>query len=418
MRLEVIGLNHITAPLYIRERMAISREQTSEALLFLFNFLEQGIILSTCNRTEVYFLGDGSSRSAEDVNRFLCAHSGIALSELKPHLYLHRQEEAVRYLFKVASGLDSMVVGEFEVLGQVGYALEEAEKTGRISLPLLQLFRHAVRVGRRVREETAISRNPVSVSSASVELCRRLFNNLERCKVLVISAGEAGGLTAQALAKNGVSNITIINRSYVKAQELAASLGGKALPFYHLSEALKACDIAVSCSGSPHYILEGAVVADAMQARPQRPLIIMDIAVPRDVDPEVSNVPNVSLYDIDDLVEICESNRQQREQETEKVLKIIEEEVAKFMDWWRGLEVRPTIAALVEKAEAIRQAQLELTMKKLKGISEEDKVRVEAMTKAIVKKVLRHPILALKNNHSSKDLLQAAQQLFELDGKG
>lgn len=417
MQILVVGLNHETSPVEIRERLALSTERLKEALCSLSEYVPQGIILSTCNRTEVYTLADQHCSEKEKLGGFLSALGGISLAELSPYLHTLRGEKAVRYLFRVASGLESMIVGEYEVLGQVRNALEQAQGTGEVRLPLSNLFQQAVRVGRRARQETAISKNAASVSGAAVELAKKLFKDLPGCKVLVIGAGEAGKLATKALVKSGVSQVDVTSRTYERALSLASEVGGKAVPFHHMEEALRVADIVISCSGSPHYILETSAVVEAMQARPQRPLLLVDIAVPRDIAPEVKGVENAHLYDIDDLKTIFDSNLQEREKEIEKVEAIVDEELAKFMAWCESLEAVPTISALVDKAEKIRRTQLARTLSKMQGLSDEDRAAIDAMTRALVKKILHNPIRRLKNSAQGDNHIQIVQELFDLDTK-
>lgn len=415
MQLLALGLNHKTAPVEIRERVALTNGQLGEALSSLVNYIPQGIILSTCNRTEVYATTDQDhSRSQQAAGKFLSEFGRIPLDQLAPYLYTYQGEEAARHLFRVASGLESMILGEYEVLGQVRTALEKAEGAGHVHLPLLSLFRQAVRVGRRVREETEISKNGLSVSSAAVELSRKHFPALGDCKVLVISAGEAAMLAAKALAKSGVGRILVTSRSYDRAAELASGVGGQAVPFHHLSEALRSASIVISCSGSPHFILDSSSISEAMQARADHRLLLLDIAVPRDINPEVKSIPNVSLYDIDDLKEVAESNRGYREAEVGKVAAIVEAEAKDFASWWEALEVRPTISALVGKAEKIRQAELSRTLSKMPGLSAEEQQRIEAMSASLVKKLLHDPIRHLKNGGLHDNHLQVLRELFDL----
>jgi glutamyl-tRNA reductase len=308
-----------------------------------------------------------------------------------------------------------MIVGEFEILGQVRHALEEAERAGTVQSPLLNLFRQALRVGRRAREETAISRNAASVSSAGVELARQFFGDLTRCKVLVISAGEAGKLTARALVKTGIAEMTVTSRTYERAVALASRLGGRAIPFHHLKQALSEADIVISCSGSPHFILEPPAIEEAMRSRPERPLFLIDIAVPRDIDPEVKKVSNVLLHDIDDLRMVSEANVREREKEVEKVTALIEAEVTKFMEWWDSLKVVPTITALVNKCESIRQRELAKFISRRSHLSEEDRNQMEILTRSIIKKILHDPILRLKKHGADGKYDQAVRELFKLD---
>jgi glutamyl-tRNA reductase len=415
MQILVVGLSHETAPLEIRERLALGNWQFREALISLCDYVPQGIILSTCNRTEVYAVTDESCCDRRGVYRFLCEFGGISEEQLSPYLYEHTGEAAVAHAFRIASGLESMIIGEFEVLGQVRDTLEAAERSGLVGLPLLNLFRQAVRVGRRARRETAISMNPVSVSSVGVELARKTFDDLAMCNVLVISAGEAGQLAVKALAEHGISRIVVASRSQDRAQEVASAYGGKTVPFHRLNEPLMEADIVIGSSGAPHYILEPSDVREAMQSRPERPLVLIDIAVPRDFDPRVREIENVHLYDIDDLKAVSGANRRQRAREIEKVDAIIEDEIDRFMVWWRSLEAVPTITALVTKAERIRHAQVRRAVKKMR-VTEDDRAAIDALTQAIVKKILHDPITYLRNGGHGDKHIQAARDLFKLDG--
>ncbi len=324
----------------------------------------------------------------------------------------------MKHLFRVAAGLDSMIIGEFEILGQVRRALEEAEKSDLAGLPLLNLLRYAVRVGRRVRAETDISKSALSVSSAAVDFAARVVGDIKRCKIVVIGAGEAGKLVAKASRQRGASQIVVVSRSREKGIELAEMLHGKWVAMENLEEQLAACDIAISCTGAPHTVLKLETVQSVMSLHSEHPLVIIDIAVPPDVESGVKQVSNVFLYDIDELTKICGSNYNQRMDEIHAATEMVDDELERFMSDWQELEVRPIIAALVEKAESIRQAQLTLTLKKLPQLSEEELSHLEAMTKAIVNKMLRDPIQCLKNDHGKReDYIRALSELFRLDGK-
>jgi len=409
-----VGLNYNTAPVAVREKVALGVNQMQEALQLLHDYVEGGIILTTCNRTEVYAVGDEPGSAEENVKDYLYTRSGLSPAELSPHLYTHHQEAAVSHLFKVASGLDSMILGEFEILGQVRHALNEAEDTGLTPLSLLDLFRQAIGVGRRAREETSISRNAASVSSAAVDMAKRVFTDLSACKVLVIGAGEASTLVARTLAKNGVSQMVVASRTYDRALALASAIGGGAVPIQSIKEALSIPDIVISCSSSPHFIVEFPMVRKAMKLRPDCPLLIIDIAVPRDVNPEVKKAENVFLYDIDDLTDISESNRRQRESEIDNVIGIVDAEVTRFMSKWNSQEVKPVITALMDKAENIRRDRLNKTLSKLDNLSEEDRAKIEAMTKSIVSRMLHDPVLYLKNNKDGNQYAQTIRKLFKL----
>jgi glutamyl-tRNA reductase len=414
MHVLVVGVNHHTAPLEVREKLALSRKQSREALNSLVDHIPEGIILSTCNRTEVYALSNQDYSSRVGIERFMAQLGNMSASELAPYLYEFHHEKAIRYLFRVASGLESQIIGEFEVLGQVGDSLEYAENTGIVGMPLLNLFRHAVRVGRRVRRETGISRNPVSVSSVAVDLAKKSCGDIANSKVLIISAGEASRLAVKALIGHGINGITIASRSYDRALALAATYDGKAVHLHDLQEPLTEADIVVSCSGAPHYLVKSSAVSEAMQNRPERPLVLIDIAVPRDIDPDTRVIDNVHLYNIDDLKSVSASNHRQRKQETDNVMAIIEEELTKFVSWWQLQDALPTISALVNKAEKIRSAHLDRMLVDMQ-LSAEERAAIDIMTKVIVKKLLHDPIQYLRNGVNGSNSIQTVQELFNLE---
>ncbi len=415
MQINVAGVNHSTTPIEIRERLAVSNEHLADALSLLHGHVSQGLILSTCNRIEVYSLIDSSDSSQPGMD-FFKAWANMSDNDLSSYIYRYRNEAAVRHLFGVASGLDSMIIGEFEILGQVKNSLEEAEKAGMAGHPLHTLVNQALKVGRQVREKTGISKNALSVSSVAVDLAAKAIGDLTRCEALVIGTGEAGKLVAKALKERGIAQIMVTSRSYEKASALAKTLGGSSVDIGRLGQELTGCDIAISCTGAPHLILDLKTLETAMSARVNRPLVIIDIAVPRDVDPEVGRLDNVFLYDIDDFTHISQHNRKQREAETHKVMEIIESEVKRFTSQWQTLEVKPVISSLVGKAEAIRQAQLKSTLKKLRRLSEEERQSLEAMTKAIVQKILHDPIQHLKKDADERDdYIKLVAELFRLD---
>jgi glutamyl-tRNA reductase len=415
MQIHIAGVNHSTTPIEIRERLAVSNDRLFDALSLLREYVSQGLILSTCNRIEAYSVAESSDSSQPGID-FFKAWANISDADLSPYIYCYQNEAAVRHLFRVASGLDSMIIGEFEILGQVKNSLEEANKARMVEHPLRTLLHQALRVGRQVREETGISKNALSVSSVAVELAAKAIGDLTRCKALVIGTGEAGRLVAKALKERGVANITTTSRSYEKASALAKSLGGSSVDIGSLGQELTGCDIAISCTGAPHLILDLKTLENAMSARANQPLVIIDIAVPRDVDPAVGRLNNVFLYDIDDFTHISERNRKQRETEIQKAMEIIESEVKRFTSRWQAMEVKPLISSLVGKAEAIRQAQLKMTLKKLRRLSTEEQQSLEAMTEAIVQKILHDPIQRLKKDaHGRDDYIRLVTELFQLD---
>ncbi len=416
MHVSLVGLNHSTTPVTIREKVAISVEQLHDSLSLLRHYVSYGIILSTCNRTEVYTTDSDALHAEEASINFLESRSNIPDAKLRRHTYVHKDKAAVEHLFRVACGLDSMTVGEFEVLGQVGQALQLAEKARMVNLPLRHVFQSAIRTGRKVREETGISKNALSVSSVAVVLAARVVSDLQNCKMLVIGAGEAGRLVVKVAKERGVSRIVVASRTQERASALAATLGGIPIGLNNLIDELSTANIVVTCTGAPHCILDFRRVQEAMRTRPELPLVIIDIAVPRDVEPAVGQINNVFLYNIDDFTEISDLNRKQREGEIQKAMEIIASELGKFVSWWRALEVRPIVSALVRKAEDIRRTQLNKTLKKLRPLSDAERDSLEAMTKSIVTKILKDPIYCVKANASNnRDYAEMVSELFQLN---
>jgi len=415
MHISLVGINHRTAPIAIREKAVVRVGKLHDSLSLLRSYIPQGIILSTCNRTEVYTTDSDVRHAKTATLNFLKAHLDIPDADLRQHAYISKDEAAVEHLFRIACGLESMIVGEFEVLGQVGQALEVTEKARMAKLPLRHLFQSAVRTGRRVREETDISKNALSVSSVSVDLAAKIIGDFGSCKMLIIGAGEAGRLVAKAARDRGTPQILVASRTQERASTLATALGGTPVSLNNLVEELSTCNIAVTCADAPHWIVNVRQVEAAMRNRPELPLMIIDIAVPRNVEPAVEQINNVFLYNIDDLTQISDLNRRQRVGETEKAEEIIAAEVARFAFWWQALKVRPVVSALMSKAENIRGAQLSRTLKKLHPLSDEERDSLEAMTKSIVTKILQDPIRHLKANINSNDCTEVVRELFRLD---
>jgi glutamyl-tRNA reductase len=412
MQLNLVGINHQTAPLSIREKIAISSEKLTDSLALLHSHVPQGIILSTCNRTEIYTVannGEDTEKAGLDFFKVALAIPGI---DLLKYVYTSSNTDAARHIFRVASGLESMIVGEFEVLGQVRQALEVAEKGGMVDLPLRQAFQSAIRTGRMVREQTGISKNALSVSSVAVELANEIAGDLKTCRMLVIGAGEAGRLVAEVALKKGISQIVIASRTIAKAQALAASLGGIAIGLKELDSELNKANIVVTCAGAPHRVLSYQRIENVMKTRPEVPLIVIDIAIPRNVAPEVNEIKNVFIYNIDDLNGIAELNRKQREKEIQHAEQIINNEVGKFDSWWHELEIRPLVGALMSRAEEIRLAQLNKTLKRLPPLSDDQQENLEAMTKSIVTQILKDPIQYLKTNGNCQ--VRLVEELFNL----
>lgn len=416
MHISLVGINHQTTPIIVREKAALSAEKLYHSLSLLRAYIPQGIILSTCNRTEVY-TADRDGHHAQEVSlNFLKAHLNIPDVDLLRYAYIRRDKAVVEHLFRITSGLESMVVGEFEVLGQVGHALEVAEKAGMVNLPLRYVFQSAIRTGRRVREETSISKNAISTSSVAVDLATRIVGNLRSSKILVIGAGEAGRLVVKVAKERGASRIAVASRTEERSSALAAKLGGISFSLDNLVEELSTANIVVTCTGAPHRILGVGQVEEVMRKRPELPLVIIDIAVPRDVEPAVGQIRNVFLYNIDDLTGISSLNLKQREGEIRKATEIITAEVDKLISWWQALEVRPVVSALMSKAEMIRSTQLDKTLRKLRPLTDEERESLDAMTRSIVTKILKNPIQYLKTNADSNwDYADMVSKLFQVN---
>lgn len=417
MRLSLVGVNHNTAPLAIREKVAIRAEKLCDSLSLLRSCIPHGVIVSTCNRTEIYAV-DAENYQAEKASLdFMKAWANVPDDSLLPYVYVSQDKAAAEHLFRVASGLESMIVGEFEVLGQVKQALATAEKAGMVNLPLRHLFQSAIRIGRRIRNETGISKNALSVSSVAVDLAAGIVGNLERCKMLVIGTGEAGRLVAKAAKERGISHVVVAGRTQERAAALADQLGGIPISARNLREELPAINLVITCSGAPHPVLDVSRVEETMKNRPESPMVIIDIAMPRNVEPEVACIKGVFLYNIDDLTEISNSNRKQREAEILQAEEIILGGMNKFVSWWQDLEVRPIISALMSRAEEVRLVHLNKTLKKLPPLSPEQLESLEAMTKSIASQILEDPVHYLKANGNGA-CGEMIKKLFRLNTEG
>ncbi len=413
MFISAIGISHKTAPLDERERLAFSANELPSALNFVREKLGAGVILTTCNRTELYLTPKENDGEAQPLLELLATAKGVSTCPDPSLFYVLRQEEAIRHLYRVTAGVDSMVLGEDQIVGQVRDALASANKARALNSVLSRLFHCALRVGKRARTETEIGRCGVSVSSTAVELAESVLGDLSQRTVLVISAGESGKLTVDHLLERGVSQILVTNRTYERARVLAARLGGQAVPFRQLPQALANTDIVISSTGAEGFVVGPDDVQHALSGRNGRPLLFVDIAVPRDIDPRVRTLPGVHLFDIDDLRGMGQPDGQDCEREVEKVEAIVKDETESFLAWGRSLDVVPVITSLRQRAEEIRQGELEKTLRRLRGLSEEDRGRLDAMTAAIVKKLLHEPITRVR---AEPDGQQYSEPLIELFG--
>jgi glutamyl-tRNA reductase len=413
-----VGLNHQTSPVEEREQLAFSADELPRALGGLSEALGGAILLSTCNRTELYATVSDDAAQAARLIGLLNGAKGSAVDASR--FYTYRHDEAIRHLFRVAAGIDSMVLGESQILGQVRDAMSAATQVGTLNGALSKLFHAAIGAGKRARTETHIGRHAISVGSAAVTLARQALGDVADKTVLVISAGSMGKLAARALAETGGAQIVVANRTRERAQELAAEMGpdvqGVALSDLHAT--LSGADIVISGTAAEGYIVRAGDVMSVMAGRNGRGLLFIDIAVPRDIDPGAGEIDGVHLFDIDDIEAVTASGLNGREGEVQRVEAIIEEEVAAFLAWWRSLDVVPVIAALRERAEAIRRQEVERTLGRLTDLDDESRQRIEAMTAAIVKKMLDRPIARLKNGADKGLYMEALEDLFDLPASG
>ena len=414
MRVYSLGLSHRSAPIGVREKAAFTRAELPDALQALKETLDNVVILSTCNRTEMYAVATDPEGVQEAFTSLLSRKTSWAEGELSGCLVLYEQEEAVRHLFEVASGLDSMILGESQVLGQVREAYSAAVNQECANGLISKVFHHALRVGKRARRETRIGENALSISSAAVEAARDALGDISRNQVVVVGAGEAGKLVAKAMKDRGVGQMTVVNRTLERARDLALELEAEAAPLDCLSDLLGSVDIVVSCTDYHGVMITTEMVDRAMARRNGNPLLVVDIAMPRDADPAIGEMPGVSLLDMDDLQSVSHANRMEREKEVAQVDGIIDQEIGKFSDWWDSLRVAPGIAQLREHAEALRIREMRKALKQMPNLAEEDAARIEAMSRAIVKKLLHHPIASIKENPS---YMESAQRMFGLNGK-
>jgi glutamyl-tRNA reductase len=410
------GLSHHTAPLDIRERLAVP-EDAVVPLLQSANarFGRGAALLATCNRLELYV---GGEQDAVEVRSFLAEQLHTDLATLDRHVRVERDDAAVKHLYGVASGIDSMVLGETEVLGQVRTAFSTTVRAKTDDVVISRLFHTALRTGRRVRAETSISTGALSVSYIAAQQARALFPEIASATVLVIGAGEAGRLAAQAMVAQGARDVVVTNRTAERAQGLAAEFGGRSVPFEALGEALRSAHIVIGASGAPDALVTVEMLREAMSYRDGEPLLIVDIGVPRDFESDVRHLHGVEYYDVDDLRTVADRNTEARWAEVEAVQAIVDEEAAKFYEWSASLRVQPTIAAIGAQAEAYRQATM---ARVLRQVPRDDARRAEfealadTVTRALVRQILGDPITVLRERGDLNFTLEAARALFRLD---
>jgi glutamyl-tRNA reductase len=415
-----IGMNHETAPVALRECLAGDMENAGKALMTMrdVSCIKEGLFLSTCNRVEALCTTDDSGEASRAIVSIMARLGSLPENEFVSSLFTYRDAAAVQHIFRVASSLDSMVVGEPQILGQIkeAYALAAREKTSGVIIN--RMMHRAFHVAKRIRTETGIADAAVSISYAAVELAKKIFYELEGKQVLLIGAGEMAELAARHLMGNGITSLAVANRTFQSAVQVAEAMGGKAVTFDEIDARLLDVDIVISSTASTEYVIGYDQVKRSLRKRRSRPLFFIDIAVPRDVEPRVNDLGNTYVYDIDDLKGIVDINVEQRRQEAVKAERIIQEEVIKFEKWLKTLDVVPTIVSLKEKAEAIRRSEMKKSLGGFKGLSPEQMQLLEALTQSIAEKIINDPILLLKRkaDRSTRDsYLDMARQLFKLD---
>ena len=417
----VLGLNHRTAPVEIREMVSFSKESLIEACqkLLKLPYIEEALILSTCNRTELIVSLADLEQGRRVLINFLAEEKKISRAEFKDYLYSYPSLDAVYHIFRVACGLDSMVLGEHQITGQLKEAYEFAFQAGTCKGILNPLIQQALKTVKIIRNKTGISTNSVSVGYAAVELAKKILGDLDQRNGLLVGAGEMSELASLHLKKHGIKTINVLNRTYSKAVKLAQKFSGKPFSFEELPQALIQSDIIISSTGSPEPLIKAPLVKEIMKRRKHRAMFFIDIAVPRDIEEEVSSIPEVYLYDIDDLKDVVEANLRKREMEAQKAEKIINQQVAQFNAWLKLKEINPVIHSLKDKAERIRKAELEKSMRRLKNMELEEKHELERLSSAIVNKLLHEPIIALKkfslDDTKKKKYIKVMKDFFNLE---
>jgi glutamyl-tRNA reductase len=415
----VVGLNHRTVPLDVLERMSVPAGSLSKALDSVAgrDHVTEVVILSTCHRTEVYAFAERYHGAVQDIRNFFGEHAFMPPEDFSDRLYTYHDESAIAHLFAVACGLDSVVLGESEILSQVKTAWERAREEGHAGPSLSALFRHALEVGKRARSETGIGRHVTSLSQAAVSMAADRLGGLDGARILLLGAGDMGESMAVALAGAGASEVLVANRTWDRAVALAARVGGRAVELGGLLEALREVDVLLTSTGAPAVVVDRTELTPVIEARDGRPLLVVDIAMPRDIDPSVGDLPGVTLLDLDDLRSFAEVGRDRRRKEVTRVRAIVADEVARFLDRDSARAVAPAISALRERAELLRSDELARFRGRLDGLDARQREAVEALTKGLVNKLLHEPTVRLKEAAGStrgERLAAALRDLFGL----
>jgi glutamyl-tRNA reductase len=416
----LLGLNHKTAPIELRECIAFSKEETDAALKTFEKApaINEVVLISTCNRVEILIATKDKSDAVRSAKTFLSELKKFPLAEFEKALYIHEGDEAIRHVFRVASSLDSMVVGEPQILGQMKEAYHAATTHKTSGVILNRLLHRTFFVAKRIRSETGIGDHAVSISYAAIELGRKIFGTLEGKKVLLIGAGEMAELSVEHLIRNKVEDIFVANRTFERGVRLATQFNGKAIRFEEIVACLRYVDIIISSTGSSGYVVNRDQVKGVMRSRRNRPLFFIDIAVPRDIDPQINRLNNSYIYDIDDLKGVIDENIQTRQQEAIKGERIVDEAVIHFRNWFENMEVVPTIVALRNKIDDIAKAEIKKTLRSLNHLTIEDDQVINELVNAMINKILHNPTLLLKGDGLYEDksaYIDMTRKLFKLD---
>jgi glutamyl-tRNA reductase len=419
MKLLLTGVSHRTAPVEVRERLAFPEESLALALTALkaCSSVGEAVILSTCNRVEIVVTTDDAADPRAIVDAFLAGQKSVALESLEPHIYRRQGRDAIHHLFRVAASLDSMVVGEPQILGQLKTAYAAAKACGALCGWLDGLYERAFRVAKRVRSETGIGQMAVSVSYAAVELARKIFGSLESRTIMLVGAGKMSELAARHLRRSGAAHVFVTNRTPERAAEMAALFQGTPVEYTRFVAMLPEVDIVIASSGAPHYILHKEDMQRVIAARRNRPMFLIDIAVPRNIDPAVNGLDNIFLYDIDDLEEVVHANLRERMKEAERAEALVAEEVDRTMARLKVAEVAPIIVGLQEQLEQIRASELDKVRRRYGPFTPQQEEALEALTHGIVNKIAHGPITALRAESAAPDgahVVAAIRKAFRL----
>ena len=421
MNIITVGLSHKTAPVELRELLAVPDSRIGEALKRLMNYsaIKEGMLLQTCNRVEVYAVVEQVESGFSAVQEFLVdSHLSLSAEQLLPHLYWHSGDRTISHLFRVTSSLDSMVVGEPQILGQVKNAFHSALTHNASGVILNKLVKKAISVAKRVRNETRIAENAVSVSYAAVELAKKVFGNLSARTVMLVGAGEMAKLAARHLISHGVRQVLLTTRDSLRARAMASRFEGLPVPFEEFRNEMARADIVICSTGASHYLISADDVQRVVRERMNRPIFLIDVSVPRNIEPAVRDVDNAFLFDIDDLEMHVEQNREERQGESIKAEVIAKEEVVVIQKWLQGLVVTPTIVALRNRAEEIKKAELDKVMNRLSALSDQDRETVEGLVSSVVNKLIHGSLVTLKSIAQSSNgpiYIDAARRFYDLE---